>query len=63
MKDFGVLGSGISGSTIAKLLSNKFSLEVFEKAKGFCKFAHMVVCRRIIFGHKVHRQKIFIFPE
>lgn len=34
MKDFGVLGSGISGSTIAKLLSNKFSLEVFEKAKG-----------------------------
>ena len=24
MKDFGVLGSGISGSTIAKLLSNKY---------------------------------------
>ena len=34
MKDFCVLGSGISGSTIAKLLSKKYSVEVFDKAKG-----------------------------
>ncbi len=34
MLDFCVIGSGISGSTIAYLLSKKFSVEVFDKAKG-----------------------------
>ena len=34
MKDFCVVGSGISGSTVAKLLSKKYSLEVFDKARG-----------------------------
>ena len=34
MKDFCVVGSGVSGSTIASLLSKKYSVEVIEKAKG-----------------------------
>ena len=34
MKDFCVVGSGISGSTIAKLLAKKYSLEIFDKARG-----------------------------
>lgn len=34
MKDFCVVGSGIAGSTIAKLLYKKYSVEVFDKARG-----------------------------
>ena len=34
MIDFCILGSGISGSTIAKLLSKKYSVHVFDKARG-----------------------------
>ena len=34
MIDFCILGSGIAGSTIAKLLSKKYSVQVFDKAKG-----------------------------
>ena len=34
MIDFCVLGSGIAGSTIANLLSKKYSVHVFDKAKG-----------------------------
>lgn len=34
MIDFCVLGSGLSGSTIASLLSNKYSIQIIEKAKG-----------------------------
>ena len=34
MKDFCVVGSGISGATIASLLSKKFSVDVLEKARG-----------------------------
>tara|TARA_B110000971_G_C20024076_1_gene507865 strand:- start:219 stop:1184 length:966 start_codon:yes stop_codon:yes gene_type:complete len=34
MIDFCVLGSGIAGSTIAKQLSKKYSVHVFDKAKG-----------------------------
>ena len=34
MIDVCVLGSGISGSTIANLLSKKFSIHVFDKARG-----------------------------
>ena len=34
MIDFCVLGSGISGSTIANLLSKKYSTIVIDKAKG-----------------------------
>ena len=33
MKDFCIIGSGISGSTIAKALSKKFSLDVYDKAE------------------------------
>ena len=34
MLDFCVIGTGISGSTIAKLLNQKFSVTVYDKAKG-----------------------------
>ena len=34
MLDFFVVGSGISGSTIAYLLSKRFKVEIFDKAKG-----------------------------
>ena len=34
MKDYCVVGSGIAGSTIANLLAKKFSVEIFDKARG-----------------------------
>ena len=34
MKDFCVIGSGIAGSVIANLLSKKYSVEIFDKARG-----------------------------
>ena len=34
MIDFCIVGSGVSGSTIANLLSKKYSVEIFDKAKG-----------------------------
>ena len=34
MKDFCIIGSGVAGSTIANLLSKKYSLEIFDKARG-----------------------------
>ncbi len=34
MIDFCVLGAGVAGSTIANLLSKKYTVEVFDKARG-----------------------------
>jgi renalase len=34
MKDFCVVGCGITGSTIANLLSKNYSIEIYDKAKG-----------------------------
>jgi len=34
MKDFCIIGSGISGATIANSLSKKFSVDVCDKARG-----------------------------
>ena len=34
MKDFCIVGSGIAGSTIANLLAKKYSVEIFDKARG-----------------------------
>ena len=34
MKNVCVIGTGISGSTIANLLSKKYKVDVYEKAKG-----------------------------
>jgi renalase len=34
MKDYCVIGSGISGSTIANLLNKKYSVDLYDKARG-----------------------------
>ena len=34
MKDFCVIGSGIAGSAIANLLEKKYTVEIFDKARG-----------------------------
>ena len=34
MIDFAVIGSGISGATISNKLKKRYSIKVFEKAKG-----------------------------
>jgi renalase len=34
MKDFCIIGSGISGATIANILSKKYSLDLHDKARG-----------------------------
>ena len=34
MLDFCIIGSGVSGSTIAYLLSKKYKVEIFDKARG-----------------------------
>ena len=34
MIDFCILGSGMSGSTISNLLKKKYSVEVFDNARG-----------------------------
>ena len=34
MKDFCIVGSGIAGSTIANLLTKKYTVEIFDKARG-----------------------------
>ena len=34
MLDFCIIGSGVSGSTIANILSKKYSVEIFDKARG-----------------------------
>ncbi len=34
MLDFCIIGSGISGSTIAHILSKKYNVEIFDKARG-----------------------------
>tara|TARA_B100000787_G_scaffold166484_1_gene151793 strand:- start:12 stop:983 length:972 start_codon:yes stop_codon:yes gene_type:complete len=34
MKDFCIIGSGISGATIAHTLSKKYSLDLYDKARG-----------------------------
>ena len=34
MLDFCIIGSGVSGSTIAYMLSQKYNVEIFDKARG-----------------------------
>ena len=34
MLDFCIIGSGVSGSTIANLLSKKYSVQILDKARG-----------------------------
>ena len=34
MLDFCIIGSGVSGSTIAHLLSKKYSVHILDKARG-----------------------------
>ena len=41
MLDYCVIGSGISGSTIASYLVKKNSVKVFDKANGWVVDAHL----------------------
>ena len=34
MKDFCIIGSGISGATIANILSKEYSVDIHDKARG-----------------------------
>ena len=34
MLDFCIIGSGVAGSTIAHLLSKKYSVHILDKARG-----------------------------
>ena len=34
MKDYCVIGSGISGATIANLLNKKYSVDLYDKGRG-----------------------------
>jgi len=34
MNNFWIVDSGVAGSTIANLLSKKYSVEIFDKARG-----------------------------
>ena len=38
MLDFCIIGSGVSGSTIAYILSKKYNVEIFDKARGIAMF-------------------------
>ena len=42
MKDFCIIGSGISGATIVNILSKKYSLDVYDKARGVGGENHLI---------------------
>ena len=52
MKNICVIGSGISGSTIANLLSKKYKVDVYEKAKGIGgRSSHRRYLNKLGFDH------------
>ena len=52
MKSICVIGSGISGSTIANLLSKKYKVDVYEKAKGIGgRSSHRRYLNKLGFDH------------
>ena len=52
MKSVCVIGSGISGSTIANLLSKKYKVDVYEKAKGIGgRSSHRRYLNKLGFDH------------
>tara|TARA_B100001093_G_scaffold484257_1_gene517503 strand:- start:972 stop:1940 length:969 start_codon:yes stop_codon:yes gene_type:complete len=64
MKDFCIVGSGVAGSTIANLLAKKYSVEIFDKAKGVGgRAANRRYIKNLSFDHGVQyispKSKIF----
>ena len=52
MKNVCVIGTGISGSTIANLLSKKYKVDVYEKAKGIGgRSSHRRYLNKLGFDH------------
>ena len=52
MKSICVIGSGISGSTVANLLSKKYKVDVYEKAKGIGgRSSHRRYLNKLGFDH------------
>ena len=62
MKDFCIIGSGISGATIANILSKKYSLDVYDKARGVGGEDHLIksLIRRkvLIMAFNIFLQKV-----
>jgi len=52
VKSICVIGSGISGSTVANLLSKKYKVDVYEKAKGIGgRSSHRRYLNKLGFDH------------
>ena len=52
MKNVCVIGTGISGSTIANLMSKKYKVDVYEKAKGIGgRSSHRRYLNKLGFDH------------
>ena len=55
MSEFCIIGSGISGATIASLLNKKYSLIMFDKARGpGCRASFTRIKGKICFDHGTH---------
>ena len=62
MKDFCIIGSGISGATIANTLSKKYSLDLYDKARGVQEGGHLtkslIRMRALIMVLNIFHQKV-----
>ena len=62
MKDFCIIGSGISGATIANALSKKYSLDVYDKARGVggrSSNKKLIRMKALIMVLNIFHQKVF----
>ena len=60
MSRYCVIGSGISGATIAHLLSQKHSVDLFDKARGpggRSSFKRLDKTKDLIMEHNIFHQK------
>jgi len=62
MKDYCIIGSGISGATIAKALSKKFSLDVTIKQEELGEdhlIKSLIRMKALIMVFSIFHQKVF----
>ena len=63
MKDFCIIGSGISGATIANSLSKKYSLDVYDKAEELEEdhlIKSLIRMKALIMVFSIFHQKVLI---